>query len=334
MKASFVLIIGLLACFSGYGQVEQDSTQKKIVKITKHNDIEYVGEILSDDGREVLIVTEELGKIYIPKSEIKSIREVKPEEVIKGNFREVGPFTTRYYFTNNALPIKKGEDYAMVHLYGPEVHFALTDRFSLGVMATWIASPIGLAAKYSIPTKNEKLNFALGTIMFNSGYLFQAQGWGGLHWANMTYGEAGKNVNFSAGYGYADLGFNDQHMYETGWGRMKHGPVISLGGIAPVGRKASFIFDAMIALTEHRNYQNVYIDYANGQGHETFNLVESGNKVSILLMPGMRFQKRDDRAFQIALAGVFEYSEVGFRFGSEKQIRSFPVPMCAWLFKF
>ena len=36
--------------------------------IVKNNNVEYVCQILSDDGREVLIYTEKLGKIYIPKS--------------------------------------------------------------------------------------------------------------------------------------------------------------------------------------------------------------------------------------------------------------------------
>ena len=56
-----------------------------------------------------------------------------------GEFRASGPFTTRYYFTNNALPIKKNENYALVHIYGPEVPFSVGNKTSLGLMASWIA---------------------------------------------------------------------------------------------------------------------------------------------------------------------------------------------------
>ena len=44
--------------------------------VIRNNGIEYVGLLLSDDGREVLIMTQTLGKVYIPKSEIKSIKRL------------------------------------------------------------------------------------------------------------------------------------------------------------------------------------------------------------------------------------------------------------------
>ena len=121
-------------------------------------------------------------------------------------FRDSGPFTTRYYFTNNALPVKKGEDYAMIHLYGPEVHFSLNDKLSFGVMSTWIASPIALASKYSLYSDGNT-HVALGTILGTSGYLGIDDGgvFGGLHWLTLTKGNRLENISFSAGYGY----FND-----------------------------------------------------------------------------------------------------------------------------
>ncbi|MCB9224261.1 MAG: hypothetical protein R2780_02160 [Crocinitomicaceae bacterium] len=329
------IILFVVVAFPSFGQVEQDTLQeKKLYKIVKQNGMEYVGEILSDDGREVLIVTDDLGKVYIPKADIKSMHLLEEELIISGNFREVGPFVTRYYFTNNALPITKKEHYAMIHLYGPEVHFAFTDNFSFGVMSTWIASPMGIAMKYSMKTGNKKVHLSVGSIMLSSGYLYQAKGWGGLHWGSVTYGKPGKNITFSGGYGYIDLGFNLQHENEKGWKRMKHGPVVSIAGLTPVGKKGSFIFDSMIALTEHRNYFEYNALDVNG--NEVTNILKnSGTKLSVLMMPGMRFQNTDTRAFQIALAGVFEYSTNGFDYadGSQK-LRTIPVPMMSWFFKF
>lgn len=339
LNAEKVLLIFVcfLASVTCVAQVKGDTLkqEKKIYKIVKQNGMEYIGIIKSDDGREVLIVTEDLGKVYIPKSDISSITLLDEEIVRSGVYREAGPFTTRYYFTNNALPIKKKEHYAMIQLYGPEVHFALSNNFSFGVMSTWIASPMGLALKYSIQTKNEKVHFSLGTIMLSSGYLFQAKGWGGLHWASMTYGKAGKNINMSAGYGYLDLGFDNQHDLETGWNRFKQGPVFSIGGLTPVGKKGSFIFDSMVAITEHRNYFRTNTVSGNSSTGEEIVLVNSGTKTSVLLMPGMRFQNKENRAFQIALAGVFEYSTTGFEYENASQkLRTLPIPMCSWFFKF
>ncbi len=329
-----VLCLALMS-LSAFAQTEGDSSQIEKVRyqiVTLDGQV-YLGEVLRDDGREVLIMTEELGKIYIPKSKISSMKIARQEEsVFKGKFREVGPFTTRYYFTNNALPIHKGEHYMMIHLYGPEVHFAVGERLSVGVMATWIASPIGLAVKYALPTNNEKLNFSLGTIMLSSGYLFQSKGYGGLHWLSATYGTPGKNITFSGGYAYADFGVDQRHELPYLGDRLRHGPVFSLAGLAPVGKKASFLFDSMTFFTTHHTIQNIYPSY-NYISDPLF-VWKSGAKVTTVLMPGMRFQSSERSAFQVALAGLIEYSDIGFDFSSTgSETRSFPVPMCSWFLK-
>jgi len=333
----FILTIGVAIVTPSFGQ--DGDTTKTVQKhqIIKHDGTKYIGEILSDDGREVLIETEALGKIYIPKADIASIKKIEEvESLMPGNFREAGPFISRYYFTNNALPFKKGDDYAMVQLYGPEVHFSVADNLSIGVMSTWIASPIGLAAKYSIKTGNEKVNLSLGTIMFSSGYLFQARGWGGLHWGSLTYGVPGKNITFSSGFGYVDLIENSRSTFETGLQKLNRGSVSSVAGIFPVGERSSFIFDSMVSFSEQRNYQS-YGGYYDINGDYVSGMItyDSGTQMSAFLMPGMRFQKHERRAFQIALAGVIQYSSIGFYSGSTTaRTRTFPVPMCSWFFKF
>ena len=47
---------------------------------------------------------------------------------------------------------------------------------------------------------------------------------------------------------------------------------------------------------------------------------------NLILMPGMRFQKSEDKAFQISLTGVIGSTD-GERY-------SFPIPMCSWFYKF
>ena len=108
----------------------------------------------------------------------------------------------------------------MIGLQGPEVHFAVSDNLSLGIMATWIASPLALAAKYSFDAApGAKTHFAAGTIVATSGYLLNAQSAAGLHWLTATRGDRSTNVSLSLGYAYAYTGdwfsYNDDMRYRV-----------------------------------------------------------------------------------------------------------------------
>ncbi|NQY66249.1 MAG: hypothetical protein HRT72_00770 [Flavobacteriales bacterium] len=377
------------------------SATKTYYLIKQRGGTEHYGFILSDDGREILLETKSIGKIYVNKSDISEIIEVAETSVESttedyGDYREDGALTTRYYLSANALPIKKGENYAMLHIYGPEVQFAVSDNLSLGIMATWIASPIGLAAKYSFNSKG-KTHFALGTILGSSGYIFNAKGFGGLHWLTMTHGTRKSNFSISAGFAYSSsiirnydnnkkiigqtysFSRNEQEYYYDIYGNygytdtdyyiednnaynalrneyqsnniydreLKTAFVTSFSGIAPVGKKASFIFDSMVFFSrpdevkytdknvsvtyEVSNYENGIIEYEDittehiiGEGKIT---KSSKFNTTILLMPTMRFIRSHDEAFQVTLSGVIRIDQVG-------NVNSFPVPMISWMKSF
>lgn len=317
---------------------------EQLYLVVKNNGIEYVCKILSDDGREVLIFTDKLGKIYIPKSEIRSIEKIKDEKsIVRGEYYDSGPFITRYSFTTNALPMKRGANYALINLYGPDVHFALSDNFSLGILTTWIGSPFVVVAKYSMKTKNEKINYSVGTLFGSSSYVNSFRGFGGLHFVNVTFGDAKKNITFAGGYAYLKPGtysdkpgtyFIDYSTYNGTLPRIPKpvtsGPIFSIGGITKVGVKASFIFDSMIGIfSSHRTQtETTFVGNLNKQVISTV----PTQSVAMFLMPGMRFQTTDNKAFQISLAGV---SIIHIK-GSEDSQKSHtsPIPMCTWFYKF
>jgi hypothetical protein len=363
MKTKMLFILFLLMSMISTAQNETQAGDSMVV-VTLTNGETRIGTILSDDGREILLLTKEIGKIYIRKENIKSIVPYDPEnfKIVDGEFRDVGPFTTRYHFTTNSLPIKKGENYAMINLYGPEVHFALSDRFSLGVMSTWTASPFVLAAKFTIPTQNPKLNFGLGTLAGTSGYLNTFRGFGGLHWGMVTYGDRMNNITFSAGFSYIKTGIQRSYAeYQPGIYPAKPdgfggysfdypgitafksvenpiatAPIIGLGGIAKVGKKASFIWDAMVMFgsqTKVSKSQEINFVYDPVTGQPSYTEVKDEPSVSstenttiAFFMPGMRFQTKDTRAFQVALAGALVKTET--------RTFAFPAPMVSWFFKF
>jgi len=375
MKALFsslILILFLVASKSANGQIQTDTLWKdKLCVITLKDKREYVGYVLSDDGREILIQTDKLGKIYIPKYEVITIIPIHDrKEIVFGEFQSEGPFTTRYAFTTNALPIKRGENYAMINLYGPEVHFAVRNNWNVGIMTTWIASPMILSTKYSFKTKNEKLNFSLGALVGTSGYLNVFRGYGGLYFANFSVGSRKKNFTLAGGYAHLTTGFEtdvwpegtyiNNDAYWTGNGissvskntPMLAGPIVSIAGITPVGAKASLVFDSMFGLFSSSRYNRItttelvapvdgYYDpnppysYIQGTPGTYSHAIEKvpTSQLALFIMPGMRFQTKEKRAFQISLAGVAVFRQKGYEDFADKSF-SFPIPMCSWFFKF
>lgn len=365
MKSLTLLLLLFFISFKGISQVGEHNPDSLVVVTMNSGEIR-IGKILNDDGREILLETKDIGKIFIRKENIKNIAPFKEEDFqnIHGELRAAGPFTTRYCFTTNAMPIKKGENYAMVNLYGPEVHFAVSNRLSLGIMSSWIGSPMVLAAKFTIPTKNEKLNFGLGTLAGTSGYLNTFKGFGGLHWGMVTYGDRLNNITFSAGFSYIKTGIkreyseyapgifpaqqdqlNPSQYYFVGPTYVNYkqivnpvstAPVIGIGGIAKVGKKASFIFDAMVFFGKNnktefiQDYNNVYDPVTNQPAYTEVSegkLVTTSESSTIaFFMPAMRFQKKDNSAFQVALAGVLVKTS--------SESKAFPIPMVSWFFKF
>jgi hypothetical protein len=305
-KFIFLLAFNFLFIALSHAQVATDSTssQKKSV-VTLYSGEQIIGTILSDDGREILIISDNVGKLFISKANIKTIAELKGDLKIteEGTTITEGPFTTRYSFTTNALPIKKNVNYAMINLFGPEIHFAVTNKFSLGVMSTWIASPIAVVGKYTFESNVEEVHFAIGAMAGTSGYLQQAQINGGLGWGILTIGNRLDNVTFSAGYGFVS---NSNSYLNT----FVSGPIVSIAGIAKIGKKTSLFFDSMFSYNKRTATNDDELVTKN---------------YTLVLMPGVRFQSTDKKAFQISLAGVIRYRGDNFS--------SFPVPMCSWLYK-
>lgn len=323
---SLVILFFLSITFHFVAQENTSSTSPKTFLIILNDGTQKSGKIISDDGREILFESDKVGKIYIAKSNIREIKEFKQEEIvlIDGDIILESPFTTRYAFTSNAFPLKKNVNYAMINLYGPEVHFAVTNRFSLGVMSTWIGSPLALNAKYSFPTKDKELNYSIGVIAGTSGYIFKGQGFGTLGWGTITLGNRMQNLSISAGYG--SIGnLSDATKY-------RGGALFSLAGITKIGKKASLIFDSMLSETQKTEsiYTPKYTLTTDDFGNATYvtEYVQVNQKIrttAFFLMPGFRFQSTENKAFQISLAGVININ------GSKTT--SFPLPMCSWFYK-
>tara|TARA_Y100000589_G_scaffold231283_1_gene218708 strand:- start:468 stop:1646 length:1179 start_codon:yes stop_codon:yes gene_type:complete len=249
-----------------------------IAKIKGEN-TQYIGRVIKDDGREVAIVDEFLGLVIIRKDEVLSLVVINDDDLSVGSgisYVPKGAFTTRNVFTTNAFNIEKGKHYAMFNLQGPEFHLAINSHLNVGVMTTWIASPVALVSKYSFTNDESKVKFSIGGIVGNSFYINQFASNAGIGFATLTFGKRQNNFSISAGYGfyqddntrfqwiepgtysiefYNPYLYNDQFFYQiteqnpdieyskTG---TFNGIIISAAGAITVGRNTSLIFDSMI----------------------------------------------------------------------------------------
>ncbi len=81
---------------------------------------------------------------------------------------------------------------------------------------------------------------------------------------------------------------------------------------------------SVISPSTSSDYDETY-DSSTGNFTSTVTVTRS-NGAFLYFMPGMRFQKDEKRAFQIALAGVTAWQD--------GENNTFPFPLLSWFFKF
>lgn len=265
IKLLFFLSILLSLNFSLNAQVDTNKIAKQYV-VTKNDGSTYVGEILSQDAREVLLKTTNLGEIIIPKHEISKIEEVKTGQFDpKGNFIGETIFATRYFITTNGLPLEKGDSYVLWNWYGPDFQFGVGKNVSMGIMSSWFGVPIIGSFKVALPI-DETSSFGFGALIGTGSWALPDAG-GALPYAVFTLGNYTSNVNISAGYGGI---FYD--------GEQEGRALFSVAGISKISPKISLVFDSFIAPA--MNSQQIGV---------------------AIFVPCLRWQSQSKSAFQLVL---------------------------------
>jgi hypothetical protein len=211
-------------------------------ELEKNDGTVFVGEIIKYDPREVLIRTMDKGDMIIPKHEVKSIS--RPESVEfnpEGVYISEDRFSTRYFLTTNGLPIRKGEHYGQFNVYGPELHFAVADNLGLGVMTSWIFTPMLGTIKYSVKL-GDKSSLALGGLGGFIGWLQFDHGIA-LPYMTLTFGDRRSNLSFTGGYGAY---FND--------GITQGRPLFSVAALHKFGERYSLVLDSFLAPKDENGF--------------------------------------------------------------------------------
>jgi hypothetical protein len=333
MKTSIkiVIILFLVSLFAGNLLLAQNQTTiepGKLYLVIKFDGAEFLGTIKSYDAHELLISTENIGDVYVPKHMIKEIREVNPEMYKEFSGEEL--FATRYFITTNGLPIKKGDNYIQWNLYGPDFQFGIAKNFGVGIMTSWMAIPVIVNAKYSIKL-GEKTHMALGALLGTGSWAYPDFG-GILPFASFTYGNRKSNLTFSSGYGRI---FYSENMYNPRTStdykaRFNEGRFLfSIAGMLKINNKISLVFDSFISPWGPEKTYTEWIDttpWDNKDPHE-YNWVSKTRTVQspnlAIILPGIRWQLDPKKAFQFGFTGLY----------FDGEFVPFPVPMVQWYLK-
>ncbi len=291
---------------SGQQNALTENQDSKLFIITKQNGTKFIGEIITRDPREILLKTADLGNIYIPMHVIESIREILPDD--ENPFIEDDIFATRYFITTNGLPIKKGENYILWNLFGPDFQFGVKDNLGVGIMTTWGAVPIIFTGKYSKDLGKNK-SIAFGALAGTGSWILPEFGLL-LPYTTFTLGDRKNNLSLSLGYGLVFYTMEEYNSVANSFydvNRSEGRFLISFALNTKLSDKVSLVFDSFIAppgpyqTTLETDY--VYNNTTNNYEYVSTEVKERSPSFA-LLIPGIRWQLERDKAFQFGFSGV------------------------------
>ncbi|MGY8846092.1 MAG: hypothetical protein ACKVLH_01880 [Bacteroidia bacterium] len=271
LLAIFLLFIGNIALSQTDTTLTKDTSTYRIIKTDGG---ELIGQIQSQDAREILLLTKDDRQIYIPQHAIKEVIKLKNSDFNNiGTFIGEDKFATRYFITTNGLPIKKGEHYAQWNLFGPDFQFGIGKDLGVGIMSSWIGVPIIGSIKKSWQI-GDKSQFAIGGLVGTGSWIVPEFG-GALPFATLSFGDRSKNIAFSGGYG----------AIWTGDG-VSGRAISSIAGMAKISPKISLVFDSFVLLPNEN---------------------QTGGA---LFIPGIRWHQEEGKAIQFGFAGIIADGDI------------------------
>lgn len=313
MKYFIFLILFIFLSNQLFSQDETNNNDKntelskeEYYEVVKNDGTKYFGVILSNDEREVLIRTDELGKLYIPKHEIKSITKIDKETYSLGSkYIGADAFASRHFLTANALPVDKGDAYILFRGFGPDFQMGITDNFGVGLMTTWIGNPLLGTLKYSNKL-SDNVYYSIGSIIGGTTWSFDESSslFIALPFTSLTFGNKMRNFSLTAGYGMIRqkiIRFDYYDGQESTDVDTEGRFLMSVAGMTKFSKKVSFIFDSFIS-------PNIDGDLG------TF----------MLIMPGIRWHLTSSSSFQLGFAGMY----------LDKEFLPFPLPLINYMYRF
>ena len=253
-KLVIIALLSLTFTFVSFSQeVKLDIKDTTWYALTTHDGVEYIGQIIERNEREIYIKKQNGEGLYIPSYIIKSVEAISVERFKEGEYLASNLHASRYFYTPSAFPIKKGDGYIQTIFGGVwQFQYGITDNFSLGIGTPIIGAPIWITPKYSFKL-SDKFHAAIGTQLGSVGWL--AGGWEtlfGVGYGLVTYGNEHQNISLGAGY----LGVRapvdrfyvtDSNTWQGYWKKEvdKYGSTaFSIAGMKMVSKNMTLLFEA------------------------------------------------------------------------------------------
>ena len=224
--ASFLLMV----CLSALCQTAV-SQEARRVQIQTSADRTFIGYIQSESPQEVILLTESLGEVAIPKMNILSITDIAEGEVVSNEGKNAQP--SRYFFAPSGFQLPKGEGYYQnTLLIYNQFSYGLSDHVTIGVP---IVIPFLGGISVKVGTQLGSANEEGHSLHSSAGVLYLVPITGntdvgaGIAFANLSYGNENNNITFGLGQAFANSGSDVQDLSES--------PLINLGGMLKVGRR-------------------------------------------------------------------------------------------------
>lgn len=222
---------------------EQDTIR---VRIETNDGNEYIGEVIGEDSLQLNILTQNLGKLSILKKNIINREEIINSKFKDGKYWFENPQATRYFWSPNGFGLKPGEGYYQnIWILWNQFAFGISENFSIGggiiplFLFDGAPTPVFITPKFSIPVKNDKLNFGAGALLGT--IIGEEESSFGIVYGLSTLGTRDNNVTIGLGYGFAG-------------GSWASSPMINLNGMFRTGSRGYFItenyyIDGTVVLT-------------------------------------------------------------------------------------
>lgn len=325
----------ILTAISAIAQQQPWTDTLRTYMIERHDGDVLRGQIIGMDARELTVILSDGTRLVLPKHLLRSMAPLEgapAQDAVSGQTVQ----TATYVLTSSALPMHKGASSLQFNIAGVALEAFPSERFSVGLLSSWISAPIIATAMYRMPLGNNVWLGAGGLV-----------GWGGsladrnfFAAPTLTLSMKAGSTNFSltGGYGFTSLEVEtyDSPDYAA---RQSTSQITSPRAYAAVGvslklaRKVRLIVDAFVisssgnlALPDGKwrrvdDYYNYYDpSQAFTRSYETYS--------NIFIIPAIRWDYSADAYWQFGFAG---YKGNLLNLEDNSNWSPLPIPVVQWV---